>query len=161
MIFLNDLEDFCLFQRSVVKGTNFRISTSPNFWEGYSTKFSFKLDVIIVRDCCSLRSQRSLGGEVQSKFKAEPSCARFVVSVGFSQRTLANPPETTKPDYCRALNLRLRRERDSNPRYGYPVYRLSRSALSTTQTPLRVEKCKGRYSTTQKQMFFSLLVVVS
>ena len=30
-----------------------------------------------------------------------------------------------------------RRERDSNPRYAFDVYTLSRRALSTTQTPLR------------------------
>ena len=31
-----------------------------------------------------------------------------------------------------------RRERDSNPRYAINVYTLSRRALSTAQTPLRV-----------------------
>ena len=46
--------------------------------------------------------------------------------------------ENKKPDFRRAFPLLWRRERDSNPRCGYPAYRLSRSALSTTQTPLRL-----------------------
>ena len=36
----------------------------------------------------------------------------------------------------------LRRGRDSNPRYPFEVYTLSRRALSTTQTPLREMECK-------------------
>ena len=35
-----------------------------------------------------------------------------------------------------------RRGRDSNPRYPFEVYTLSRRALSTTQTPLRYYCCK-------------------
>jgi hypothetical protein len=39
----------------------------------------------------------------------------------------------------------MRRGRDSNPRYTFGVYTLSRRALSTTQTPLRIFKdCKGK-----------------
>ena len=36
------------------------------------------------------------------------------------------------------LIINWRRERDSNPRYAINVYTLSRRALSTTQTPLRI-----------------------
>ena len=36
----------------------------------------------------------------------------------------------------------MRRGRDSNPRYPFEVYTLSRRALSTTQTPLREMDCK-------------------
>jgi hypothetical protein len=37
----------------------------------------------------------------------------------------------------------LRRGRDSNTRYPFEVYTLSRRALSTTQTPLRIWDCKS------------------
>ena len=36
----------------------------------------------------------------------------------------------------------VRRERDSNPRYPFEVYSLSRGALSTTQPSLQVVKSK-------------------
>jgi hypothetical protein len=39
--------------------------------------------------------------------------------------------------FCVIWILNLRRGRDSNPRYPFEVYTLSRRALSTTQTPLR------------------------
>ena len=42
--------------------------------------------------------------------------------------------------YC----MTRRRGRDSNPRYPFEVYTLSRRALSTTQTPLREMDCKGK-----------------
>jgi hypothetical protein len=41
--------------------------------------------------------------------------------------------------------INWRRGRDSNPRYTFGVYTLSRRALSTTQTPLRIKwDCKGK-----------------
>jgi hypothetical protein len=40
--------------------------------------------------------------------------------------------------FCAILIMDLRRGRDSNPRYPFEVYTLSRRALSTTQTPLRL-----------------------
>jgi hypothetical protein len=49
---------------------------------------------------------------------------------------------------CFGTYERLRRGRDSNPRYPFEVYTLSRRALSTTQTPLlllswkRYNSCK-------------------
>jgi hypothetical protein len=38
--------------------------------------------------------------------------------------------------------IKVRRGRDSNPRYTFGVYTLSRRALSTTQTPLRLVAAK-------------------
>src|SRR5690606_22277716 len=49
------------------------------------------------------------------------------------KRSLLKIPHLSMKDF-------LRRERDSNPRYSYPVYRLSRSAHSTTLTPLLLRK---------------------
>lgn len=47
--------------------------------------------------------------------------------------------EKVKKKPCKSMIARfflLRRERDSNPRYPFEVYTLSRRAPSTTRTPL-------------------------
>src|SRR5690554_3390278 len=77
------------------------------------------------------------GGGFKANDKQERSSCIFCFPVLFAQASLAQVLGNKKPDCRRVYHLLWRREWDSNPRYGHPVYRLSRSALSTTQTPLR------------------------
>jgi hypothetical protein len=57
--------------------------------------------------------------------------APFATSNYFNKKC---PYTCRKGHFC----FRLRRGRDSNPRYPFEVYTLSRRALSTTQTPLHL-----------------------
>jgi hypothetical protein len=63
--------------------------------------------------------------------------------------------------FCNFWKCNQRRGRDSNPRYAFDVYTLSRRALSTTQTPLRknVRKCNviGGYTQQKSEALFQRL----
>ncbi len=69
-------------------------------------------------------------------------CGAFLMFAQASEVILRDLPA----DFIRRSPLRRRRRRgrDSNPRYPFEVYTLSRRALSTTQTPLRIKDCKGK-----------------